>query len=132
LKNVLGTKDTNGKYSKSIGDIAGNIDFCSDTPDRFETTIYELGLCTTPPFTSDSRTFSRDTGNCSVTMTTTGAVADIASSTVSLPRMTGRPESNDYKYAYIIIKNEFGLRGSIKLDNGSAGTSQYCSDGDGI
>ena len=131
-KDVLGVKDSNGKYSKDKDDIAGNVNFCSDTPDRFEMTIYELGLCTSAPFTSASRTFNRDTGNCSITMTSTGSVADIASSTVSLPNMTGRPTTNDYQYAYIIIQNTFGLRGSIKIDDGSGGTSEYCSDGDGI
>ena len=131
-KDVLGTKDANGKYSKAASAIAGNVQFCSDTPDRFEMTIYELGLCTSAPFTSASQTFNRDTGNCSITMTSSGTVADIASSTVSLPSMTGRPTTNEYQYAYIIIKNTFGLRGSIKIDNGSGGTSQYCSDGDGM
>lgn len=131
---VLGTKDaTTGKYSKKASDIS--VDFCTETPDRFEITIYELGLCTSSPFTSGSPTFTKE--NCEVSMISDGSVSDIAGKTVSLPPMNGRPANNEtgYSYAYIIIKNEFGLRGSLKIDDGSGGTHQYCSKGfpnDGI
>ena len=65
-------------------------------------------------------------------MTSSGSVADIASATVSLPEMSGRPPSAEYQYAYIIIKNEFGLKGSLKMDNGVGGVFEYCSDSDGV
>ena len=130
--NALGPKDSSGKYQRSPGDIAGSLNFCTHTPDRFEITIYELGLCENPPFTSSSKVFNRSTGNCTITMTSSGSVADIASATVSLPAMSGRPPSAEYQYAYIIIKNEFGLKGSLKMDNGVGGVFQYCSDSDGV
>jgi len=131
-KDVLGTKNGNGKYSKDKDDIkADSTDFCTETPDRFEIVIYELGLCTLAPFTKDSTTFNKDTGNCVVTMTSSGSTVDIAGSTVSLPQMAGRPQSNSYQYAYVILKNEFGLKGSLKIDDGSGGISHYCSDATG-
>ena len=69
-------------------------------------------------------------------MTSSGSVADIASATVSLPSMSGRPPSAEYQYAYIIIKNEFGLRGSLTMDDGSGSTPKtffkYCSDNEGV
>ena len=131
-KDVLGTKNGNGKYSKDKDDIkADNTNFCTETPDRFEIVIYELGLCTSAPFTKASTTFNKDTGNCVVTMTSSGSTADIAGSTVSLPNMPGRPQSNSYQYAYVIIKNVIGLKGSLKIDDGSGGVSHYCSDATG-
>ena len=129
---ALGPKDSSGKYQRSPGDIAGSLNFCTHTPDRFEITIYELGLCEDAPFTSSSKVFNRSTGNCTITMSSSGSVADIASATVSLPAMSGRPPSAEYQYAYIIIKNEFGLKGSLKMDNGSGGVFEYCSDSDGV
>ena len=131
-KDVLGTKNGNGKYSKDKDDIkAANITFCTETPDRFEIVIYELGLCTLPPFTKASTTFNKDTGNCVATMTSSGSTVDIAGSTVSLPQMPGRPQSNSYQYGYVIIQNVIGLKGSLKIDDGSGGVTHYCPDATG-
>ena len=133
---ALGPKDDLGRYQRSRTDVAGSLNFCTHTPDRFEITIYELGLCEEAPFTSSSKVFNRSTGKCTITMTSSGSVADIASATVSLPAMSGRPPSAEYQYAYIIIKNEFGLRGSLTMDDGSGSTPKtffkYCSDNQGV
>ena len=133
--NALGEKDTLGRYQRSRNDIAGLLNFCTHTPDRFEITIYELGLCEEEPFTSSRKVFNRTTGKCTITMTSTGSVADIANATIALPKMNGRPANGEYQYAYIIIKNEFGLRGSLTMDDGSGSTPktffQYCSDNEG-
>ena len=104
--------------------------FCTDTPDRFEITIYELGLCTDQPIkTGSPRTFSRD--DCVVTMTSSGSTADLANSTVTLPSMNGRPASNTYTHAYIILTNTFGLKGSVTIKNGSGDDLKYCPDTNG-
>ena len=104
--------------------------FCTDTPDRFEITIYELGLCTAQPIkTGSPRTFSRD--DCVVTMTSSGSTADLANSTVTLPSMNGRPASNTYTHAYIILTNTFGLKGSVTIKNGSGDDLKYCPDTNG-
>ena len=104
--------------------------FCSDTPERFEIIIHELGLCTAQPIqTGSPRTFSKD--DCVVTMTSTGVTADLANNVVSLPEMSGRPASNTYTHAYIIITNTFGLRGSVSIQNGSGEDVKYCSGTNG-
>ena len=64
-------------------------------------------------------------------MTNTGVTADLANNVVSLPEMDGRPASNTYKYAYIIITNTFGLRGSVTIQNGSGDDVKYCSGTNG-
>ena len=134
--NALGEKDSLGRFQRSSNDVRGSLTFCTHTPDRFEITIYELGLCEEEPFTSSNKFFNRSTGKCTTTMISSGTVADIASATVSLPAMNGRPANGEYQYAYIIIKNEFGLRGSLTMDDGSGSTPktffQYCSDDEGV
>ena len=104
---AIGAK-VDGKYQKTAAQIGNAMTFCTDTPERFEITIHELGLCTAQPIQAGTpRTFSKD--NCVVTMTSTGVTADLANNVVSLPEMDGRPASNTYTHAYIIITNTFGL-----------------------
>ena len=126
---AIGAK-VDGKYTKTAAQIGNAMTFCTDTPDRFEITIYELGLCTDQPIkTGSPRTFSRD--DCVVTMTSSGSVADLANSTVTLPSMNGRPASNTYTHAYIILTNTFGLKGSVIIKNGSGDDLKYCPDTNG-
>ena len=83
-----------------------------------------MGLCTQNPISGTPKAFSK--ANCVVTMSTDGALADLAGKTVSLPPAVGRPTNATYTYAYIVILNEFGLKGSISL-NGTV----YCSTSTG-
>jgi hypothetical protein len=132
-KDVLGTFDSNtGAYSKSAEDIDNaNINFCTGTPDRFELTIYQMGLCTSNPITGDPKAFSK--ANCVESMSTeSGVTADLAGTTVDLPSASTRPANNTYTHAYIVIKNTFGLKGSIKISDGAGGIHQYCSTSDGL
>ena len=126
---AIGAK-VDGKYQKTATQIGDSMTFCSDTPERFEITIHELGLCTAQPIqTGTPRTFSKN--DCVVTMTSTGVTADLANNVVSLPEMDGRPASNTYTHAYIIITNTFGLRGSVSIQNGSGDEVKYCSGTNG-
>ena len=129
---VLGTFDSStSSYSKSAAEIASDrTTFCAGTPDRFELSIYEMGLCTSNPITGTPKAFSKT--NCVVSMVTEGGVtADLAGTTVDLPSAPSRPANNTYTYAYIVIKNTFGLKGSLKISDGSGGVHQYCSTSDG-
>ena len=122
---AIGAK-VDGKYTKTAAQIGNSMDYCTETPERFEITIYELGLCTAQPIqTGSPKTFSRN--DCVVTMTSIGSTADLANSTVELPSMNGRPASNTYTHAYIILTNTFGLRGSVTIKNASGGDVKYCS-----
>ena len=132
-KDVLGTLDAStGAYSKSAAEIAsqGTV-FCAGTPDRFELTIYEMGLCTSNPITGSPKAFVKT--NCVESMVSaSGVTADLAGTTVDLPSAASRPANNTYNYAYIVIKNTFGLKGSLKISDGSGGIHQYCSTSDGL
>ena len=131
-KDVLGTLNTStGAYSKSAAEIAsGGTYFCAGTPDRFELDIYEMGLCTSNPITGSPKEFSKT--NCVVSMVkASGVTADLAGTTVDLPSAETRPANNTYTYAYIVIKNTFGLKGSLKISDGAGGIHEYCSTSDG-
>ena len=126
---AIGAK-VDGKYTKTAAEIGNSMTFCTDTPDRFEITIHELGLCTAQPIqTGSPRTFSKN--DCVVSMTSNGVTADLANSTVDLPPMNGRPPSQTYTHAYIIITNTFGLKGSVTIKNGSGDDVKYCPDTNG-
>ena len=126
---AIGAK-VDGVYQKTAAQIGNAMTFCTDTPERFEITIHELGLCTAQPIQAGTpRTFSKD--DCVVTMTSTGVTADLANNVVTLPEMDGRPPSNSYSHAYIIITNTFGLRGSVTIKNGAGADVKYCSEIDG-
>ena len=131
-KDVLGSYNSStNSYSKSAAEIASEgTYFCAGTPDRFELNIYEMGLCTSNPIEGSPKAFSKT--NCVESMVTaSGITADLAGTIVDLPSADSRPENNTYTYAYIIIKNTFGLKGSMKISDGSGGVHQYCSTSDG-
>ena len=131
-KDVLGTFNTStGGYSKTAAQIQSDgITFCAGTPDRFELDIYEMGLCTSNPIVGSPKAFSKE--NCVESMvSSTPTNADLAGTTVGLPSASSRPANNTYNYAYIIIKNTFGLKGSLKINDGAGGLHQYCSTSTG-
>ena len=45
---AIGAK-VDGVYQKTAAQIGNTMTFCTDTPERFEITIHELGLCTAQP-----------------------------------------------------------------------------------
>ena len=83
-----------------------------------------MGLCTQNPISGSPKAFSKE--NCVASMVSTGSTADLAGKTVDLPQASNRPPNATYTYAYMVILNEFGLKGTISL----AGTV-YCSNNTG-
>ena len=120
-KNIF-TEDTTGAKAAFGG---GEEAYCLGSPDKFELTIFEMGLCTENPISGDPKVFSKD--NCVTTMSSQ-TVADLAGKTVNLPSADTRPANASYTYAYIVILNEFGLKGSISL----GGTVYYSNSTGGV
>ena len=109
---------------------SANLEACFGTPSRFSIKIYQMGLCTTDPFSSPVSTFSKN--NCVTTVdSSTGIVSDLASSTVNLPDSPSRPASGTYTHAFIIIGPDIGLKGTFNLSDGDDGTISYYSTNDG-
>ena len=109
---------------------------CLGTPEKYEITIYEMGLCTsnTSPIIGSSGSKIWDKSTCVPTMSSgiNGTKVDLAPGNSTekiapLPSSDNRPSSGNYKYAYILISSEFKLKGSYEL---SDGTTYYSKQGE--
>ena len=98
---------------------------CQTTPDKFELTMYEMGLCTSDPISGSAGSKIWDKSTCVTTMIdSSGVTVDLApgsssSKTAALPSSETRPPSGRYTHAFILLSNVFGLRGSYTFSNGT-------------
>ena len=98
---------------------------CQTTPDKFELTMYEMGLCTSDPISGSAGSKIWDKSTCVTTMIdSSGVTVDLApgsssSKTAALPSSETRPPSGTYTHAFILLSNVFGLRGSYTFSNGT-------------
>jgi hypothetical protein len=114
----------------NLGVVATAEAYCAGTPEKYQLIIYEMGLCTSNPTSSNvldrsscTPTFKSE-GGTTVNLAG-GAVIDLGSSEES---DLGRPEDNSYSYAYIIISNRFVL----KAKWGNTDGTTYYSNPDGL
>ena len=98
---------------------------CLLTPEKFEITIYEIGLCSTYPISGSAGSKVWDKSSCSTTMiSSTGVTVDLAqgnssSKIESLPSAKKRPPSGRYTHAFVLLSTEFGLKGSYTFADGT-------------
>jgi len=96
---------------------------CRTTPDKFEISVFEMGLCTSHPFTNDGTKkdiSTMDKSTCSVTFSATdqtnGSVIDIATAiggSMDLDGTSTRPANGTYGFPYIILGEKFTVGISI-------------------
>jgi len=102
---------------------------CRTTPDKFEISVFEMGLCTSHPFTNDGTKkdiSTMDKSTCSVTFSATdqtnGSVIDIATAiggSMDLVGTSTRPANGTYGFPYIILGEKFTVGISIVGFNGN-------------
>ena len=102
---------------------------CRTTPDKYETSVFEMGVCTSHPFTNDGTKTdisTMDKSTCSVTFSATdqtnGSVIDIAQSiggSVDLVGTSTRPANGTYGFPYVILRENFVVGISIVGFNGN-------------
>jgi hypothetical protein len=109
-----------------------NNSFCRMTPEKYQTTVYEMGLCSSHPFNNGATgTATLDKSTCTTIFSNTaGHTVDIISvigGTGSLVGTSTRPAEGTYKYPYMIMSNTFTVRGSTKgvAGGGNAGNTYY-------
>ena len=87
---------------------------CFKAPEKYELTIYEMGLCTSDPLvlSSGSRVFNKSEASCVATFANDGGKrANIAGArSVDLGQGT-KPPRNTYTHAYIVLSKNFTLKG---------------------
>ena len=108
---------------------------CLGTPEKYEITIYEMGLCSSDssPITGSSGSKIWDKSTCVPTMISgvNGTIVDLApgssgSKIAALPNAPERPSNGIYNFAYILISSAFNLKGSYTLADG---TTYYSKQG---
>ena len=116
----------------------GSDGMCYGTPDKYEITIYEMGLCTEAPVQSSSSTVSAtatsgfsstdfdtiDKTSCSVT-TAGSTTGDLAGSATFNLTSGGRPAAGEYTHAYIELGNDFLVKGEYAFTDGTTTTTFY-------
>jgi len=111
-----------GSANATLAYIGGTLQGqCLHTPDQYVLTIYEMGLCTSDPIAANNF----DKSNCVETMVSTAGIeVDLApgsatSKTAALPAAPSRPANNSYTHAYILLGNDFKMKGSYELRDGT-------------
>ena len=106
---------------------AGN-QSCRTTPDTYEISVFEMGVCKEHPFTNNGTKtdlLTMDKSSCSVTFTATdqslGSVIDIAKNiggSVDLVGASTRPADGTYGFPYVILRDKFSVGMSILAGDG--------------
>ena len=102
---------------------------CRTTPTKYEVSVFEMGVCTSHPFTNDGTKTdisTMDKSSCSVTFSasdqTNGSVIDIAQTiggSVDLVGTSTRPANGTYGFPYIILREKFTVGITIVGANGN-------------
>tara|TARA_B100001939_G_scaffold319443_1_gene307606 strand:+ start:38 stop:844 length:807 start_codon:yes stop_codon:yes gene_type:complete len=120
--NIAFPTTAHSQMMSACGDVSGltdaqfassNSNGCAQTPEKYEIVIYEMGLCTgSSPISGGTL----DRTNCTATYANAaGQTVDLAgSNSVTLDSSNStKPTPNTYTWGYMVMKNTFGLKGSI-------------------
>jgi hypothetical protein len=102
---------------------------CRTTPAKYEVQIFEMGVCTSHPFTNNGTKTdltTMDKTSCSTTFLATdqtnGSTVDIAQAiggSLDLVGTSTRPANGTYGFPYIILGEKFKVNVSITGNNGN-------------
>jgi len=102
---------------------------CRATPSKYEVGVFEMGVCTAHPFTSDGTKTdleSMDRSTCTTTFLATdqtnGSVVDIADvigGSIDLVGTSTRPSNGTYGFPYIILREKFTVGITIAGNDGN-------------
>ena len=81
---------------------------CRKTPDHYEITIYEMGLCTTDPINTSYTTY--DKSSCITTFSSSGTSANLANGNVVNLGGKVTPSPGTYTHAYLVMAPSFKLK----------------------
>ena len=110
-----GSTNANEAYIRNLDSTDTTFGSCQTTPEKFELTMYEIGLCTSDPISGSDGSKVWDKSSCVTTMIdSSGVTVDLApgsasSKMASLPSSEVRPPAGSYTNAYILLSNVFGL-----------------------
>ena len=127
-KNVMAVTAESVKACET-GDylFTGSSTACRFTPQSYIASVFEMGLCTTNPMSGDSL----DRSTCTTVFTASdqinGSQHDFAPGDVELIGTSTRPTNGTYGYPYIILSNDFSIKGEYS----KGGTTYYITASSG-
>ena len=107
----------------------GTATACRFTPQSYIATVYEMGLFTSNPMAGASLDRSTCTTVFTATDQTNGSLHDFALGNAELAGTSTRPANGTYTFPYIILKNDFTIKGEFAHEGGS--TYYIKNDGGG-
>jgi hypothetical protein len=97
--------------------LQGGDEDCRTTPSVFETTIYEMGLCTSHPFGTDKQGITFDNSTCTITYSdsapNTVDLVDSIGGSLALTGISTMPPPGTYGYPYLVMGPSFTVAGSF-------------------
>ena len=99
----------------------GTATACRFTPQTYKATVFEMGLCTVNPMSGASLDRSTCTTVFTASDQTNGSQHDFAAGDVELVGASTRPANGTYQYPYIILSNQFSIKGEYTR----SGTTYY-------
>ena len=113
---------------KTDANMMANNGDCRTTPDKYEIAVFEMGVCTSHPFTNDGTKTDISTMNkatCSTTFLANdqnaGSIVDISNvigGSIDLIGTSSRPPNGTYGFPYIILREKFTVGISIVGNDG--------------
>ena len=114
----VATAGTNGIISQTPASAA-----CGATPQKYEITVVEMGVCVAHPYGARKDAEAFDASTCSVVYSdTTPSVTDIAALIGSTRGMVGQntlPPNGTYGYPYILFENQFVTQTTFTAGDGT-------------
>jgi hypothetical protein len=114
----------------SAAHLAEGGDGCLKAAEKYELTIYEMGLCTSDPLiqSSGNRIFSKLEASCQTTFADdSGKTANIAGGlSVDLGNDKGsKPPNNTYTHAYIVLSTNITIKGKHTIEDTTYYSFEY-------
>jgi len=109
---------TNGIISQSPASAA-----CGATPQKYEITVVEMGVCTAHPYGASKDAEAFDASTCSIVYSdTTPTATDIAAligTTLGMDGESTLPPVGTYGYPYLLFENQFVTNTTFTAGNGT-------------
>ena len=114
----VATAGTNGIISQAPASAT-----CGATPQKYEITVVEMGVCTAHPYGASKDAEAFDASTCSVVYSdTTPTATDIASligTTLGMDGESTLPPVGTYGYPYLLFENQFVTNTTFKAGDGT-------------
>ena len=105
---------------------------CKSTPTEYSIKIYEMGFCSSYPYSTAKTSEAIDKSSCVATYTDTSPstvnIADVIGGKLTLPGVSSAPTEGTYTYPYMIMGHAFTISGQFT----NSSTTYYSTSSGGV